>query len=682
MILGFIFLTVQILFGISVFSFFDPEKKFHFFEKIAGSVLLGLTISYFIILASSVIFESLPLGFLVFLLIFITTFAIRRLSFFDFISDAKLFFSSKKVFSRKTIWLFFLLLVLLVYWAFISTVLFKSKDNTFLAVLIGWGDTALHLSLIERFATAHPFNLDHPMMAGVSLTYPFMIDFASALYAKLGLDKLFAYRLPFLLFGGLAILLIFAFSCRILKSKILAFLVLFFILLGSGLGFFTLFNDLSAAQKQFGLAGAISLISNPPHEYTHLDNRTGGKPAEKNTPDNIVWIAPIISFFGHQRSFTMGFALFAFLLLGIYHYGKNKYFWRFGIILALIPFSHGHTFLAFFLLSAVLFWFYLSNWKSWVKFGLITALISFPQLLYYKLNSNIIEQSFLKPWFGWMACEHKNSWFFCDKTVGTDSNAFIFWIKNFGVVFLIWLAVLIFLAVTLAISSRRNKFKNNFQLPFVIASFVIFLLPNFFLFQPWEFDNNKVLFYWWLLAIIFAVVPVLKIIWKKNILAKIFVVFLIFFGVLAGSFDFGAKFLWTKELGSFGYADWLKENNAAAEWIKENSQPNDIFLTAPSVDPIPLFLAGRPLYLGYEGWLWTQGLNHQKNRQNAENILKGDMILACSEKVKFIFLDNALRNSFNQFDENFLKSKAKIIYSQDTPYEKRGILKIECDTNQ
>ncbi len=195
-------------------------------------------------------------------------------------------------------------------------------------------------------------------MGGANLSYPFMINFISGIFRKLGTEQVFSYRLPFFVLGIIAILLIFSFAYHFLKSKFFAILSLIFILWGSGLGFFVLFKDLDKSYQEGGLGGIYQLIKNPPHEYTHLDNRTGGKDSKKDTQDNIVWIAPTISFLSHQRTFVLGLAIFSLILLGIYYYGKTNYFWRFSLIAGILPFltysllfgfifSFGNSFLVF-----------------------------------------------------------------------------------------------------------------------------------------------------------------------------------------------------------------------------------------------------------------------------------------------------------------------------------------------
>ncbi len=669
MILGLIFFSCQIIFGFLIFNFFDPERKFNFIETIASAFLLGLAASSSIILLLALVFSSLAIAMAGFALIFLSALAIRRKNLLSLVSSLFIDFknSGKKIYKKG--WFVFLALVIIFYSFFLSTILFKNDSGNLESALVGWGDNALHLTMIKRFATAEPFILEHPVMSGVNLAYPFMVNFISGFLHKLGTGIILAYRLPLYAFGISAILLLFCFAKRFLKSGAWAGLALSFILLGSGLGIFVLYEDVQKIYQSDGPSGLTRLFTNPSHEYTHLDNRTGGKLEGRDDKYNIVWMAPVISFMSHQRSFPAGIAVFFFVLLGFYHYAKTKYLWRFGVIAGMLPFFHAHSFLSLFFVSAILFVFSLKFWREWIKFALTAALLALPQIIFFSADSSNVSTNIFKPWFGWMTCAHKNAGFFCDSyPEGTDSNALIFWSKNFGAVFWLWITGVIFLIFS----------KNKSRAPYVSASIILFLVPNFFLLQPWEFDNNKMLFYWWILAVIFCAIPLLKILWEKKLLGKILAVLIIFLGISAGSFDFASKFFWTKKIGSFGYSDSAPENMEMADWIKNNTSNNDIFLVNPWVDPVPAFLAGRPIYLGFEGWLWTQGLDYQKNKNAMTEILSGNLNKACEENIKFILLDKNLENNFPNINKKALEENAEKVFSQQLPGEEIKIYKTIC----
>ncbi|MDP2926937.1 MAG: hypothetical protein Q8N65_02260 [bacterium] len=684
MLLSFLFLLAQLVFGFLVFDFFDPQKRFSPFERVLASILLGGLFSGFLVLALALWWQSLFSAVLVFISLsfLMVVFRFFKRPFLLRINLSNL----RRHFSRQNAWIVFLLALMVFYWLLLSTVLFRAGDGTLRGALVGWGDIALHLNMIERMATAQPFVIDHPVAAGVHLVYPFLINFISAIFRSFGLDIVLAFQIPLFIFGSLSLLLVFALADRVLasskarkkvlaegevlKSKNLAILVLILVILGSGLGFKVFFEDLQKDYQKNGFIGLSTILVDPPHEYTHLDNRTGGKPAEKDTNDNIVWIVPVISFLSHQRSFPLGLAIFSFLLLSLLLYGQDRQFWRFGLVAGLLPLSHAPSFLTFFFLMASLslggtrdfqFLFFTKNWKAWFKFGLLTALLALPQIIYLKAGSQVLSSGFIRPWFGWMT---------------TDSNPFVFWSKNFGLIFWGWSLILVLAMILFLVPRFRDKIKERLSIGFLLASLVLFILPNLFLFQPWPFDNNKILFYWWLLAIIFGIGPLLSFLWQQRVWGKLALISFVFLAVLAGSLDFAARLGRPRNSNShyYGYSDSNKDKVASAAWIRDNTKPNDLFLTSRDVDPLPVFLAGRPVYLGFEGWLWTEGLDYSRNRMVAESVVAGDLKKACDEKIAYILLDDDLRRDYPRVDEEKLLEKTQVVFASGS----RQILKLIC----
>lgn len=649
MLISAIFFILQSFFGAIIFDFFDRQKKLSCFERIFAGLITGLIASAFLILLAALATGSLLWGIILFSVLALATSAL--------IKSLKCFFIEivlelRKLDWKQVYWLLPLLIILVLYFFLIKTVLFEASDGTLRGALVGWGDTALHLNIIERFATAKRFVLDHPLMAGAPLTYPFLLNFISAIYRFLGVDRVFAYAFPLLISGISAIILLFSVARRFLGSKGVAILVLILIIFGAGLGFITFFKDISGFVRENGIPALGTFFVNPPHEYTHLDNRTGGKPSEKDTADNIVWMVPIISFLSHQRTFALGLAVFCLILLGIYYYGRDNDFWRFGIFAGLLPFIHIHSFLALFLLMAVLFWFHLKNKKAWLIFAGIAIIMALPQLLYFDSANGLGND--IRPWFGWM----------------TQGNVFSFWSKNFGITLWFWLTAIIIFSV----SRFWKKLDLDFKSEFLIASTILFILPNLFLFQAWPFDNNKIIFYWWILAIIFGIGPILIFLSRKKVFGLLIIAAIMFFGTLAGVIDFSARLLYPKDYYYFGYSDSNKEKVQAAQWIKKNASPDSLFLTPALVDPLPLFLAGRPVYLGFEGWLWTEGLDISKQHSNMVKMFNGDLDSACREKIDYIILDDDSRRSFSRSDDILSSDKIEVVFEQGS----RKILRLNC----
>ena len=540
------------------------------------------------------------------------------------------------------------------------------------AVLAGWGDSALHLGMIERFAVSSPFTLEHPTLAGHPLTYPFFINFLSGMYRLLGAPTLLAFYLPTLTFLCCGLLLLYFFYRQLVSRRGIALFCLVLALFGAGLGWIWFGFDVKAAYQRGGITAVVETLRAPPHEYTHLDSRTGGLPAGSEATHNIVWIVPAVSFLTHQRSFSVGISLALVVLLGAIAYRGHPQLARFGVLAGLLPLSHGHTFIA---LAIIFCGLLLANprlWKSYMSFGLVTTLVALPSLLYLLTALHGSGGgSFIRWWWGWMTCPHGTHWFACDvpAETGTDVSVFWFWTKNFGGVLWAWVAALIFTA--LAWGRRRGKMIGG-AFPVVLPSMLLFVAPNLIRFQPWEFDNNKILFWWWIVALAVIGQAVAKI--KKLKLRAMAVTALAVVILPAGAVDITARL--SRYTGNhFPYVGNFEID--AAAWIRKNLPTNARIAGAPTPNNFIPMLTGRVLALGYEGWLWTEGANSAPQRNAIEELAHGSAEPACALGVTHVVVDADFISSFST-DETALAGVVTPLWQQQTPSGLRTISRIEC----
>lgn len=528
------------------------------------------------------------------------------------------------------------IVLLLLYLAVVATVLTVGADGTPRAILKGWGDTAYHLDIIGTLAarTLHPTN---PALAGEPLAYPFFIDFVSALLRKAGLSVFAAFQIPAIAFGIVLFAAFWLLGKRMLGRNVLAIAFVAIVLFGGGLGFVQFFGDV-AAGASFS------------HEYTHLDDRTGGKPAEMDAPLNIVWIVPAISFFSHQRSFIPGAALGAFVLWGLFSGGKNR--WKWLIAAGFLPWIHTHTFLAFAMILPVVLLFEIREWRQWLPWGLAAVAIALPQVWY--LLGRTSRGSFFVWAPGWLAAGYE--------------NAVWFWTKNFGIVFWGWVITL--LAI---ISGRQARVR-----PLAAASVAVFAVSNLVQFQPWPFDNNKVIFWWWLMAVVLILAAVGKLMSGRRRLGIVVLAGVVAVGTLAGFLDVGARLVRFREM-SYGFYGMREVE--AAEWIRANTAPSDIFLTDDQANNFVPMLAGRPVYLGFPGWLWTQGRwNAVSARQEAIGMFfaTGNPGTLCRDDVRYIVWDAGLTASYPDANRETIAPFVEPVFSQGESFGGREIFKLKC----
>ena len=664
---AFIFLVLSFVFGVFLFHWLDNKTSFFNFRFLIFSLGIGLAVSGYAVLVLSLVFKSLFYGLAVFLVLGIIGSGLFFMRFLK-ILNSRLVFEKPKW--REA--LLFLMAAVTVILG-LQAMIFDSQGFPF-GILKGWGDGAYHLNMVQRLAAVNPFFLDQPVAGGRVLSYPVLVNFLSAVLNFGGLPLPIAWHLPTVVFGVGLVFGLFHLGKKFLHKSFLAVIFVFLVLFGAGLGYFWFFHEV---QKDAGQVGWVNSFFNnffePKFEYSHLDTRTGGKLQEKNLPVNIVWVVPAISFFSHQRSFIVGGFLGVLFLLGFI----GTFNWRYLFVLGLMPLAHTHSFLALAVFSFVLIVFSNNFKKAFNKVSYLAGLVALPQVVFIYLSLKLNSSYEIVPWFGWMACTHGSDPFVCDANVlGTDSSVLWFWLKNFGVIFIVWLVGI------LAYSLKKGKAELN---ELVLPSIVLFVLPNVFLFQPWEFDNNKILFWWWVLAVALS----LSLLdsketsrqfskkWLSVISYSLLVIFVFsssFAGVIDVVYRLGPGLKIEKNERSFGY--YGEEELKIAGWIKQNTKPNDIFLTTTQPTQFVPMLSGRAIYLGFTGWLWTQGgdsiISGRRAKIN-EFAYSGDAAKLCSDGTRYWLADQ-------QFFKEYPPSENQVENAGETVFElgQKKIIKLDC----
>ncbi|HLD21851.1 MAG TPA: hypothetical protein VJB65_03035 [Patescibacteria group bacterium] len=524
----------------------------------------------------------------------------------------------------------------------------------------GWGDAAFHLGMIQHLATVDPFILDQSIAGGEPLTYSFLINFISALFLRMGVSLPISWHLPLLLFAASSAVALYQIGAVWLKKKIFIIFFIFLVLCGSGLGFLWYGKQAMDRSPELGIRQAlIEEFVHPSHRYTYLDAHNEIFKEKGVYAANIVWMAPINIFFSHQRSFFVGASISFFLLYGMWLYkNKQKQWFRWWLLIPLLPLAHIHSFIAIVIIIGTLFF---SSLKKEKKYLLTHSrlilfviggvfLLTLPQL-FFLTKGAITGSGFpLKLWFGWLMCWHEQSWFFCDKNIpGTDSNILWFWMKNFGVIFLGWLTAAI--AVSWIPSLRKQIIYT-----LVVPSCALFILTNIFKFQPWAFDNNKILFYWWMLALLFILY------WWEYVLARVRKMVIIFIPFIllasfAGIIDVGSRVrLGITSTDHLHYGYYTPQQAQIAQWVQTHTQPNDIILTCSAPNQYLSLIAGRSTYVGYGGWLWSHGdmpvWEHRKSiTKKFLQSPTADITQLCEEGVRYWLRDNCFTQQFEQTQE-------------------------------
>lgn len=479
-----------------------------------------------------------------------------------------------------------------------------------------WGDWAAHFTMGTAMAERGFLLKSSPFLWGAKFSYPFIANLISAGLLRLTNDLILSFVLPSFFLSIFFIWSLYYFFLQLWKSSQKALLSSMIFLFNGGVGFYFFITEIITAENP------LHTFLNPPHEFTRLDAQ------------NIKWINVIDSMVIPQRAFLLGFPLTLLALSLIYknfYLTKKTKLWQIifaGLILGIMPLIHTHSFLAAFIILA--FWMvgniffkikldknYLRaqfnifhdlinrlkdiKWskskrfkrtKSWLTLIFTTSIIAIPIIKLFFWNQ--IGANFFKFYPGWLAKEFKMNWF-------------IFWFKNW---FLVPpLAILGFLA-----ASSKNK--KNF---FIFGPFIfIFILANLFLFQPFAWDNTK-LIVWSSVGFSYLVVYILEMILKKKSFFKFKFKFIsvlklkkiilgtIFLSLISSGIIDAYRII-RHDLHS--YTIYSHEELKLADWVKNNTSPTSIWLTGEKHNHFLFNLTGRQSLLTYRGWLWTHGYKY------------------------------------------------------------------------
>lgn len=645
---GILFIFLQFALGVLCVRFLDPEKRLAYAERFFGAFALGFTASAFLLLTFLLVYRTWSAALVGswFALIGSAGIVLRRLRYAlpSMFSLGRL----RTLCAPASLALCGALAVIMILYAALLLGTFPLNEAGFMeAPRMAWGDGAYHLDILRRLKTAEPFVLEHPVLAGERLRYPFLIDLLSALYERLGFSPYAAWQLPMMLLGISFLALMFLWAKRVLSKNTLALALVVVVLLGSGLGFLWFFDDLRLAWAAGGFGEVKMTALNPPQEYTNSHN---------GAPHGIVWIVPALSFFIHQRPFVMGAGLALLLFIGVWANRGSPFLSRWGLLWGMLPLSHTHTFIALTLVLGV--WLaagFLDRRRTLIGLG-YGASVALPQLLFLAPP-----QTFFQAQNGWLI----------------SGNVFWFWTKNFGVLFWLWTGTA---AAALLFRRRLKDIFGSAKVALALGGLALFLAANFIRFQPWDFDNNKILFYWWLLAAALALAGLGA--WRGlKRFSHFLIALVVVLSILSGSLDVWRRFRGEATEPAFGY--YGSGEVKTARWITANTEPNARFLTASNPDQFIPMLTGRPIYAGYEGWLWSQGhgaLSRLRRERMTRFFASGDPQELCRDDIQYLLWDEELKKEYPNADHERILLSAEELYRDADGA--REVLKIQCPTQR
>lgn len=505
----------------------------------------------------------------------------------------------------------------------------REVDGTLHVGQSTYGDLCMHLSIATSLrGSALP--ADYNILPGTTLGYPILTDATATTMLLFGASIQAAMIVPAAVMSALVYCgyLIFAREVtRNTPAAVVAAVLLFF---NGGLGFL----------YDFDLSG---------HDFSKITEIfTGYYKTPANQPEyNLRWSNLVCDLLLPQRTFLGGWTLLLpalyFARSALRRHETHDYLLA-TLFASALPMVHTHSFAALGLYCAgsCVYQFVADpeNRRKLVRgagmFLGLTLVCALPQVISSTLKQ-ATREGFVRLHFNW---------------VNYTDEGFVdfypwFWAKNIGLPLLAMICALL-------------EWKKRDRMDFVGAA-CIFVVAELVLFQPLDYDNNK-LFYIWYLLMLPAAGSACVGVWRRlrgtrsrALLAALF---------LAGSTVSGALSI-ARECVS-DYQLFSAADVAVAEYIEENTDPDDMFLTGLHHNNPVYALAGRDVVCGPSLFLYWHGLDYMSRDARVRAFYadpENNLDLLREYNVKYIVSGSAERYELNS-NEEALDALFELIYDE------------------
>lgn len=525
-----------------------------------------------------------------------------------------------------------------------------------------YGDMNMHIGFITSIAKQHTFPPEYSIYPGIKLAYPFLSDSISSSLYLLGASLRAAYIIPMLVAVMQVFCGFYSFIKFWFKKGSVAFIAFILFFYDGGFGFIHFLNKVNFS-KNFT-------------EFYFTPTSIGDY--------NYRWAQIIANMLIPQRATLFGWAVLFPLLAFLYYAKENRSIKSFliaGIMAAGLPMIHTHSFLALGIICVVwLFWDMYKEKESYLllKLAGIIWVVFFFLLRMYNDKTGLIEKngfiimiaglgiiavlfvkeivscfkdstikSYIQTWGVFLipvilfALPQLLFWTFGQASgdgflrshfnwSNANDNYFIFYLKNIGITFLIFFPAWV---------SAKKK-----ELQTASPMLLIFFIAELVVFQPNEYDNNKLLF----VAFVFmcGIVSdfVIKLFEKNwNIILKCaLAVSLLFVGVFSSGMTIARECVSDYELYSKAQVD-------ATEYIEKNTDERAVFLTGDNHNNAVAALTGRSIVCGADTFLCYHGINTVERKSEVANMYAdpvGNKELYKKYNVSYIFVSDVETDEF------------------------------------
>lgn len=546
---------------------------------------------------------------------------------------------------RLGYYLFFLIL----FWFFFQRAMMETAGGIFIGSSHNLGDLPFHLGAIFSFTDGQNFPPENPSFAFAKFTYPFMADLIAASFAEFGasVSNAMLAQNVFLGFSLLVILerFVFKLTGNQLASRIAPFLLFFC----GGIGFLWFFKDALQAPE-----GIYKFFWNIPMDYTIRQSKFHWGASEYS----LRWGNSLTTLFLTQRSLLLGMPLTLIALQKIWEIFRNrkpneieKSFniyqlpigtFLIGLLAGTLPLVHTHSLAVLFIVCAFLFFFSLKKWREWIAFGFGVSIVAVPELL-WAMSGSATRFSVFVDWHpGWVI---------------ERENYLAFWARNLGL-----FIPLLVVAIYFALRSEENektpemdKGQRTNLLLFYIPFLLCFIIPNLIRLAPWDWDNIKVLIYWFVGSVPFVALLLAQL-WEEKGASKFVAATCLVILTASGAID-----VWRVASRSINYKVFEADSIKIAEQIKQKTPPNAMFLNAPTFNTA-IVLAGRRSLMRYTGHLSSYGIDYEPRENEVRRIYEGSALAADLLKknsIEYVLISPEERDYFKsnnlQLNEDYFR---------------------------
>lgn len=520
----------------------------------------------------------------------------------------------------KKILLFTILPVSLIIWVLMTNHILAPYGDGVASGQCTYGDLQMHLGFITSIAQQGKFPPDYAFLSGHRLNYPFFADMLSSSLYLFGTPLRWAVLIPSYVISGLLVSGFYLLAYKITGKKSAAVLAAVFFFINGG----------------FGFAYFIEGAKADPSQFTRIFTEYYHTPTNFNEM-NIRWSNTICDMIIPQRTTMAGWCMIIpciYLLIDALKSDSRRIFIILGIMAGCMPMIHTHSFLALGMISAVMFFAYLKNAQNkkdyiinWVIYGAIVFIMAFPQLIFWTFSQTSGNDSFLNFRFNWVNHSDPYLWFY---------------IKNWGLPFI------------LAFPAYFNCNSDNKKL--FLSGLFIFVIAELIQFQPNEYDNNKLFYISYMIAIIITSDFLCNLYGKlSDIKARpYFAAVVIILCTLSGMLTIGREYV-----SGGQYQTFTKDDIEIAERIKQSLPEDAVVLTSTThLNPV-VTLAGRTVYVGSSLYVHFHGFVNEY-KQRSEEVT--EIYSADTDKLKafcrqngigYVYVGNDEKNNMNINEETF-----------------------------